>query len=237
MQLMSSKAPIFLAIDSADLDVATSWIQATQDYVTGFKLGLEFFTAFGSEGVKKIKGITDADIFLDLKLHDIPHTVAGATRQIAQLRPRFLTVHASGGRAMVFAAVKEGPEIEIAAVTVLTSLSAEDLGEIGFQFAPLDAAVKLAELAKSGGARAIICSPHEISAIRHAVGPELSIITPGVRPITSDSADDQQRTMDPKSAIAAGATYLVIGRPITNAWVEGFDALRERAAFIASQLN
>ena len=234
---MSSKAPIFLAVDTADIDVATEWVQATQDYVAGFKLGLEFFAALGSEGVRRIKGITEADIFLDLKLHDIPNTVAGATRQIADLNPRFLTVHASGGKEMISAAVTAGPEIEIAAVTVLTSLGNQDLSEIGFKSDPLQSAVRLAVLAKSAGARAIICSPLEISAIRNAVGPELSIITPGVRPTSDIGGDDQQRTMDPKSAIAAGSTYLVIGRPITSAWAQGSDAMRERAASIASQLN
>jgi orotidine-5'-phosphate decarboxylase len=234
---MSAKAPIFLAIDTADLDVAKGWVLATQDYLTGFKLGLEFFLAFGNEGVKQIQGITDADIFLDLKLHDIPNTVSGATRQIALLKPRFLTVHASGGRAMIQAAVNEGPEIDIAAVTVLTSLGSEDLSEIGYKSAPLDAAVELAKLAKSAGARAIVCSPLEISAIRQAVGPDLWIITPGVRPVDGKVTDDQQRTMDPKTAMKAGASYLVIGRPITNAWAQGPEAMRDRAALIASQLN
>lgn len=234
---MSAKAPIFLAVDTADLDVAKAWIQATQDYVAGFKLGLEFFVACGSDGVRAVKEITESDLFLDLKLHDIPNTVAGATRQIAELKPRFLTVHASGGRAMISAAANEAPQIEITAVTVLTSLGSQDLSEIGFEFNALDSSVRLAKLATSAGARAIVCSPLEISAIREAVGPDTSIITPGVRPITSEIADDQRRTMDPKSAIAAGATYLVIGRPITSAWADGFDALRDRAASIASQLN
>lgn len=233
---MGARAPIFLAIDTADLDVAKAWVQATQDYVMGYKLGLEFFAALGSDGVKSIREITDAELFLDLKLHDIPNTVAGATRQILDLKPRFLTVHASGGRAMIAAAVNQAPEIDIAAVTVLTSLGSQDLSEIGFDSDPLDLAVTLAKLAKAAGARAIVCSPLEISAVRRAVGPDLSIITPGVRPL-SDKVDDQQRTMDPKSAVAAGATYLVIGRPITGAWAQGFDALRDRAASIASQLN
>lgn len=234
---MNAKAPIFLAIDTADIDVAKAWVVATQDYLTGYKLGLEFYLALGSEGVKEISSITDADIFLDLKLHDIPNTVSGATRHIAQLKPRFLTVHASGGRAMIEAAVKDGPEIEIAAVTVLTSLGSDDLTEIGFTSSPLDAAVALAKLAKSAGAKAIVCSPLEVSAVRQAVGPELSIITPGVRPASEEVHDDQQRTMDPKTAIESGATYLVIGRPITSAWSLGPEALRDRAASIASQLS
>jgi len=234
---MSAKAPIFLAVDTADLDVAKSWVMATQDHLAGFKLGLEFFSACGLDGVKQIKEITDADIFLDVKLHDIPNTVAGATRQITASKPRFLTVHASGGKAMVAAAVNEAPDIEIAAVTVLTSLGSNDLQEIGFESDPLDTAVKLAKLAASAGARAIVCSPLEITAVRDAIGPDISIITPGVRPLTEIVADDQQRTMDPRAALEAGATYLVIGRPITRAWSEGFDSLSNRAALIASQLN
>lgn len=234
---MSKRAPIFLAIDTDDIDVAAAWVQATSDFVAGFKIGLEFFATFGSGGVEKIKDLTDAQLFLDLKLHDIPNTVAGATRAISKLQPRFLTVHASGGSAMVAAAVNAGPNIDIAAVTILTSLSAADLTDIGFQSTPLDAAVSLAGLAVSAGAKAIICSPLEVAAIRAAVGPNISIITPGVRPISEEITDDQQRTMDPKSAISAGASYLVIGRPITSAWVDGSDALRERAAFIAAQLN
>ena len=234
---MTTKTPIFLAVDTADLSVAQDWVVATQEYVSGYKLGLEFFYSHGSAGIRRLREFTDADIFLDLKLHDIPNTVAGATRQIISLKPRFLTVHACGGKAMVAAAVKEGPDIEIAAVTVLTSLGSQDLSEIGIEISPIDAAVKLALLAKTAGARAIVCSPLEIAAIREAVGPELSIITPGVRPILETGGDDQQRTMDPRSAIEAGATYLVIGRPITSSWVNGPGALRDRAAEISAQLN
>jgi orotidine-5'-phosphate decarboxylase len=234
---MAAKAPIFLAVDTSDLTVAQEWVAATQDYVSGYKLGLEFFYSLGNAGIRRLKESTDADIFLDLKLHDIPNTVAGATRQIISLKPRFLTVHASGGRAMITAAVKEGPDIEIAAVTVLTSLGSQDLSDIGIEISAMDAAVRLALLAKTAGARAIVCSPLEIAAIRAAVGPELSIITPGVRPIMDTGGDDQQRTMDPRRAIEAGATYLVIGRPITSAWANGPGALRDRVAEISSQLN
>ena len=232
---MTKRAPIFLAIDCDDLDIAMSWVKATQDSVYGFKLGLEFFAAFGSEGVRRITDFTDAQLFLDLKFHDIPNTIAGATRAVSGLNPRFLTVHASGGAAMVAAAASAGPDIDIAAVTILTSLSSTDLSDIGFKSGPLESAVHLAQLAVSAGAKAIVCSPLEISAIRTAVGEDISIIAPGVRPKSSGS-DDQQRTMDPKSAISEGADYLVIGRPITSAWTDGFDALRARAATIAAEL-
>lgn len=233
---MISRAPIILAIDTSEMDLAKSWIEASNGYVSGYKLGLEFFTTFGQEGVRKLQDATDAALFLDLKFHDIPNTVASATKQIAHLKPRFLTVHASGGRAMIAAAVEAAPNVEITAVTILTSLGSEDLAGIGFKEGPEVSAVHLAKLAQSAGARAIVCSPLEISAIRSAVGPHMTIITPGVR-FADETLNDQQRTLDPKSAIAAGATYLVIGRPITQYWSQGFQAMRERTAIIANELN
>ena len=233
---MISRAPIILAIDTPDLDTAKSWIEASNGYVSGYKLGLEFFTTFGKEGVRKLQDATDAGLFLDLKFHDIPNTVASATKQIVDLNPRFLTVHASGGRAMIAAAVAAAPNVEITAVTILTSLGSEDLKEVGFKEDPVASAVQLATLAKDAGARAIVCSPQEISAIRAAIGPHITIITPGVR-LASETLNDQARTMDPKSAIAAGANYLVIGRPITQYWSQGFQAMRDRTAAIANELN
>ena len=233
---MISRAPIILAIDTPDLDTAKSWIEASNGYVSGYKLGLEFFATFGQDGVRRLQDATDAALFLDLKFHDIPNTVASATKQIATLNPRFLTVHASGGRAMIAAAVDAAPNVEITAVTILTSLSNEDLKEVGFKEDSVASAVTLAKLAQSAGARAIVCSPQEISAIRSAVGPHMTIITPGVR-LASETPNDQQRTMDPKSAIEAGATHLVIGRPITQYWSQGFQAMRERTAAIANELN
>ena len=237
---MSAKPPIILAVDTPDLNIARQWIESTSDFICAYKLGLEFFTTFGAEGVKQLRDVSDADLFLDLKLHDIPNTVAGAARAVAQLAPRFLTVHASGGRAMISAAVEQAPKVEITAVTILTSLSRVDMQEIGFAHSPLDSAVKLALLAQGAGARAIVCSPHEISAIRDSVGPDLTIITPGVRPIGEGGSDDQARTMSPRDAISAGATYLVVGRPITRHWVAGktgVQAMRDRAAAIAEEVS
>lgn len=233
---MISRAPIILAIDTPDLNVAKSWIEASHGYVSGYKLGLEFFSMFGKDGARKLQDATDSALFLDLKFHDIPNTVASATKQIADLNPRFLTVHASGGKAMIAAAVEAAPHIEITAVTILTSLADEDLKEIGYRDDPVASAVRLAKLAQDAGARAIVCSPQEISAIRVAIGSDMIIISPGVR-LASESLNDQQRTMDPKGAIDAGATYLVIGRSITQYWSQGFQAMRERTAAIASELN
>jgi orotidine-5'-phosphate decarboxylase len=231
-----SKAPIVLAVDTPELVTAIEWVKATQDYVSVFKLGLEFFLTFGSDGVKAIQSVTDSDIFLDLKLHDIPHTVSGAAKAVSNLAPRFLTVHASGGAAMIKAAVEASPKTQVTGVTILTSLSEDDVSHIGFKHNALDSAVGLAKIVVGAGAGAIVCSPFEIAAIRAAVGSTPIIITPGVRPADSHSTDDQVRTMTPKAAIALGANLVVIGRPITQSWNLGAEALRDRAAHIASEL-
>ena len=230
------KAPIVLAVDTSDLEIAKRWVDATQESVSVYKLGLEFFLNFGQAGVKAIQDVTDADIFLDLKLHDIPHTVGGAATAIQALAPRFLTVHSSGGRDMVRAAVDAVPGTSITAVTILTSLSEEDLFEIGYANNALESAVALATLSVKAGAKAIVCSPLEISSIRAVVAPEIEIITPGVRPATDAPADDQKRVMTPRDAIAAGASLLVIGRPITNAWKDGATAMTARARSIADEI-
>jgi orotidine-5'-phosphate decarboxylase len=230
------KAPIVLAVDTPDLEIAKQWISATQDSVSVYKLGLEFFLSFGQEGIRAIKSETEADIFLDLKLHDIPHTVESAARAIANLSPRFLTVHASGGRAMVKAAVDAVPTTDVTAVTILTSLSEEDLFEIGYSNPALESAVALAKMSITAGAKAIVCSPLEISAIRSAVGSAPHIITPGVRPLSEAGSDDQKRTMTPREAISAGASYVVIGRPITKAWSEGSAAMTAKARSIADEI-
>ena len=232
-----SKAPIILAVDTPEIATAIEWVKATQDHVSVYKLGLEFFLTFGSDGVKAIKDVTDSDIFLDLKLHDIPHTVSGAAKAVSHLAPRFLTVHASGGNAMIKAAVEASPQTHVTGVTILTSLSENDVSEIGFKDNALNSAVGLAKIAVAAGAGAIVCSPLEIVAIRRAVGMGPIIITPGVRPANSSGSDDQVRTMTPKAAIEVGANLVVIGRPITQSWAMGANVMRERAAEIASELN
>jgi len=231
-----TKGPIVLAVDTPDLATAIEWVKATQDSVSVYKLGLEFFLTFGSDGVKAIKDVTDSEIFLDLKLHDIPHTVSGATKAVAHLSPKYLTVHASGGPAMIKAAVDAVPQTHITGVTILTSLSENDVSLIGYRANALQSAVDLAVLATRAGARAIVCSPLEILAIRAAVGDQPIIITPGVRPSDSTLSDDQVRTMTPRAAIEAGASLVVIGRPITQSWSQGAHAMRDRAAEIAGDL-
>ena len=230
------KAPIILATDTSDLGVAKQWAKLVAPHITGIKLGLEFFLNFGAEGVRAVCDDHELDLFLDLKLHDIPNTVGQAAAAVANLKPRFLTVHASGGQAMI-AAVKELPETEVTAVTILTSLGEPDLIEIGYRNNALDSAVGLAKLAISAGAKAIVCSPMEVAAIRAAIGNDPAIITPGVRPIDANApADDQVRTMTPLAAIEAGASYVVIGRPITRFWSQGKAAFSANLAQICEPL-
>ena len=230
------KAPIILAVDTSDFETAISWIQATEDSVSIYKLGLEFYLNFGAAGVEEIIKRTGAQIFLDLKLHDIPHTVGGAAKAIAHLKPVFLTVHASGGRTMIGAAAQAVPDVAVTAVTILTSLADSDLFEIGYASPALESAVALAKMAVGSGAKALVCSPLETAAIRSAVGSEPIIITPGVRPLAEQGRDDQVRTMTPADAIAAGANFVVIGRPITNSWVDGASAMSAKARSIADEI-
>ena len=225
-----------MAVDTPNLETAISWVKATHGHISVYKLGLEFFLTFGSDGVKAIQAETDSDIFLDLKLHDIPHTVNGAAKAVAHLAPKFLTVHAAGGGAMVKAAVDAMPNTNVTGVTILTSLSEADVTEIGFKLSALRSAVDLSRVAVNAGATAIVCSPLEISAVRQQVGITPIIITPGVRPLDMVGTDDQQRTMTPQDAIAAGANLVVIGRPITQSWQQGAQAMKERAQEIGANL-
>jgi orotidine-5'-phosphate decarboxylase len=166
-------------------------------------------------------------VFLDLKLHDIPATVAGAARSVAHLSPRYLTVHAAGGPAMIAAAAHALPDTLVAAVTVLTSLSAEDLELLGIGGPPQDVVRRWARIAVDAGARAIVCSPQEVAIVRDSVGPDVVLITPGVRPTGTD-AHDQARVATPQQALADGANLLVVGRPITGAEDPGVAASQLR---------
>jgi orotidine-5'-phosphate decarboxylase len=208
------RAPVAVALDAPDLATAIRLADAVRPHVQVLKVGMELFYGVGPSVVDLVRG--DADVFLDLKLHDIPNTVAGAARAVAPLRPRFLTVHASGGADMVRAAVEAAPEVTIAAVTVLTSLSAEVLEQVGLAGPPLDAVRRLAALAVGAGAGALVCSPQEVAAVRAEVGPDVVLITPGVRPVGAD-VGDQARVATPAQALADGADLLVVGRPITAA--------------------
>lgn len=228
---MNNKGPIAVALDTSDLSTAVRWAVAVAPHVSAVKVGLELFCAEGAGAVEKIQASVDLDVFLDLKLHDIPATVAGAARSVARLAPSYLTVHAAGGAAMIAAAAAALPDTRIAAVTLLTSLSAADLELIGLAGDPADAVVRLATLAVEAGARAIVCSPQEVALVRAAVGPGITLITPGVRPAGAQD-DDQARIATPARARAEGADLLVIGRPITGAADPG-----GAAAAIASSIT
>lgn len=222
---MPTSEKIIVALDSPSAEAALRTARRLHGHVGMFKVGKELFTAAGPEVVRTLVAEGN-QVFLDLKFHDIPNTVRGAVQQASTLGVSLLTVHASGGRQMLEAAMEgvhaaakaktEAAHTRVLAVTILTSLSAKDLGEIGFQGAAEEAVVRLAHLAKAAGVDGVVASPREITAIRQACGPDFLIVTPGIRP-ASGSADDQARTATPASAIRDGADYLVIGRPITGA--------------------
>jgi len=229
------RSPIILALDTKDLATARNWIEATNGSVDVYKFGLEFYLKFGAAGLRQLADAGDFQVFLDLKLHDIPNTVASSVKSVSDLAPKFLTVHASGGGAMVKAASEAAPEISITAVTILTSLSDSDLLEIGYEKDSKSSAIALAKLAASNGAKSIVCSPFEASEIRKVVGSDIEIITPGVRP-TGSELGDQKRVMTPQEAIAAGANYIVVGRPITDLAKISLDEMRKGASMILDSL-
>jgi orotidine-5'-phosphate decarboxylase len=210
------KAPIAVALDAPDVDTAAGWAAAVVPYVSTVKIGLGLFCRSGPGVVDAVRGASRVQLFLDLKLHDIPAQVAMAARSVARLRPTWLTVHAAGGPEMIEAAVQAAPDVEIAGVTLLTSLGDTDLERIGLAGPSAEAVRRLSVLAVAAGARALVCSPHEVAMLRAEVGPEITLITPGVRPAGSD-AQDQRRVATPQQALDAGADLLVIGRPITRA--------------------
>jgi len=207
-------APVAVALDAPSHRVAVEWARAVGPYVSVVKVGLETYLRDGADVVAAVAEASGCPVFLDLKLHDIPNTVAGAARSVAPLVPRFFTVHALGGAAMVAAAVAELPDTDVAAVTVLTSMSPGDLETVGLVGTARDAVRRLAELAVTAGARAVVCSPQEVADVRSVVGADVTLITPGVRPAGS-AAGDQARVATPEQALADGADLLVIGRPLT----------------------
>ncbi|MBN8872268.1 MAG: orotidine-5'-phosphate decarboxylase [Rhodospirillales bacterium] len=209
---------VIVALDTTDLGRAAAWAEATAPHVGLFKLGLEFFLAHGAAGVRAIAG---RPIFLDLKLHDIPNTVAGGVRAVLPMNPRMLTVHAAGGPAMVEAARRAAEEAGrdrpiILAVTVLTSLDQAALAATGVVGSPADQVLRLGRLARAAGADGLVCSPHEVALLREALGPDTTLVVPGIRP-SGSAAGDQARIMTPADAVAAGADWIVVGRPITGA--------------------
>ncbi len=216
--------PILVAIDRPGVAEAAALAARVAPHVGGVKLGLEFFCAAGPEGVRRAvpEGLP---LFLDLKLHDIPNTVAGAVRAATALAPAYLTLHAAGGAAMMRAAVEAAEagarahgvaRPALLGVTVLTSLDAEDLAAVGQEPDAAFQVERLARLAEAAGLDGIVCSPLEIARLRRVLRPTTLLVVPGLRPAGS-GADDQKRVMTPTAALRAGADRLVIGRPITAA--------------------
>jgi orotidine-5'-phosphate decarboxylase len=224
---------LIAAIDTADLAQARRLIAAVAPSCGLIKLGLEFFLRHGPAGLAAGQG---AEIFLDLKLHDIPNTVAGAVRSLAPLNVAMLTVHAGGGQAMV-AAAREAAETsgpkrpKLLAVTVLTSLDDSALAATGVPDGASAQVLRLAKLALDAGADGLICSAHELARLRDAFGARPLLVVPGIRPAGA-ALNDQARVMTPQDAIQAGADYIVVGRPITGAPDSGL-AAAEIAAAIA----
>ncbi len=209
-------AGLVVALDTADIDQARAWAGALAPHCGMLKLGLEFVLAQGPAGVRAITG---RPVFLDLKLHDIPNTVAGAVRAVLPLCPRMLTVHAGGGPAMIEAARQAadaaGDVPLLLAVTVLTSLDSSALHATGVAGGPRQQVLRLARLALDAGADGIVCSAHETSMLRDALGAGPVLVVPGIRPLGA-ATGDQARTMAPREAVDAGADWIVVGRPITG---------------------
>jgi orotidine-5'-phosphate decarboxylase len=206
---------IFVALDTPDLERAKLLATRVRHHVGGIKLGLEFFMANGRSGVHEMAEI-GLPIFLDLKFHDIPNTVAKAVQALRPLEPAILTVHAAGGRAMLEDAKAAAPSgTKVVAVTMLTSLDDRDLVSIGLAPDPHEQVMRLTELAKSAGVDGIVCSGEEVASAK-ALWPQGFFVVPGVRPVNGH-AGDQKRVVTPRAAIDAGASILVVGRPITQA--------------------
>jgi len=210
---------IFCAIDTADLDYACDLAGKIAPVTGGIKLGLEFFNNFGPAGIERVlKSAPEAQLFIDLKFHDIPNTVAGAVRGICNnFSPAYLNVHASGGVEMMRAAKDAcGADTKLLAVTILTSLDEESIKQVGYGDDVPQQVERLALLTKQAGLDGVVCSAHEIERLREVCGYDFALMVPGIRPVGSEQGD-QKRVMTPKEALSAGASHLVIGRPITSA--------------------
>jgi len=208
---------LIAALDTADMAQARDWGAAVAPHAGMLKLGLEFFLAHGPAG---LAAVSAAPVFLDLKLHDIPNTVAGAVRAVLPAKPAMLTLHAFGGAAMITAARRAAGDAadrpKLLAVTVLTSLDDDGLKSVGVADNSRDQVLRLGRLALSAGADGLVCSAHEVAALRDALGAGPLLVVPGIRPAGADKGD-QARTMTPAEAAAAGADWIVVGRPITGA--------------------
>ena len=208
-------SPIYVAIDTPDIERAKLIATKVKGHVGGLKLGLEFFSANGRAGIREMAAL-DMPIFLDLKLHDIPNTVAKAVQALRPLKPAILTVHAAGGRAMMEDAKAAAPEgTKVVAVTVLTSLDGDDLRSIGLGEDPHEQVERLTLLAKEAGLDGVVCSGNEVRAAKK-LWPRGFFVVPGVRP-AQGLVGDQKRVVTPRHALDSGASIIVVGRPITQA--------------------
>ena len=216
---MQPQNPIIVALDVPDAETAVQLAKTVGPHVGALKIGLELFTAAGPDIVRRMRD-AGARVFLDLKFHDIPNTVAKAVESIAPLPIKMLTLHTSGGREMMQWAVKaqqqHAPHLLLLGVTVLTSMSAEGLAETGVAAPPADQVVRLGRLAIDSGLRGLVCSPLELAPLRAVLPADVALVTPGIRPRGAD-AGDQTRIMTPGEAAGAGATHIVVGRPIFKA--------------------
>jgi len=232
---------LFVAVDTPSLPTATHVIADINKIAGGIKLGLEFFAAHGPSGVGKVLQDIDLPLFLDLKFHDIPNTVAGAVSSVtAAVKPQVLTIHSAGGAEMMRAAQAAAGETAaklginppaIVAVTVLTSLDDHDLDQVGQHRPALDQVRCLAALALESGVAGVVCSPREVSSLRQDLGEDALLVVPGIRPSWAESGD-QKRVMTPAEAQRLGADILVVGRPVTAA-----DDRKSAAARIVAELS
>lgn len=216
--------PVFCALDTTEVSAAAALAASLKGNIGGIKLGLEFFSANGPAGIEAVAAC-GLPVFVDLKFHDIPNTVAGAMRAITRLKPAMTTLHAGGGKVMMRAACDAAAEGAarhnvnkplVLAVTVLTSMDQDQMSGTGVPGAVADQVKRLAALAREAGCDGVVCSPLEVRMIRAECGPDFKLVIPGIRPSWA-AANDQKRIMTPAEAVAEGADYLVIGRPITDA--------------------
>ncbi len=211
---------LILALDVPTREEAAPILRQLRGQLGWVKLGLQMFTAYGPDYVREVAGM-GFDVFLDLKLHDIPNTVAKAVESLGHLPIKMLTLHTSGGSEMMRAAAaaqqKTNPKLLLLGVTVLTSTDAAGLNEVGVTASPADQVARLGKLAVASGLGGLVCSPLEVELLRRTLPASTQLITPGIRPSSEAGADDQKRVMTPADAARAGSSYIVVGRPILKA--------------------
>jgi orotidine-5'-phosphate decarboxylase len=211
---------LILALDVPTREEAAPILRQLRGQLRWVKLGLQMFTAYGPNYVREVAGM-GFDVFLDLKLHDIPNTVAKAVESLGPLPIKMLTLHTSGGGEMMRAAVaaqqKSNPHLLLLGVTVLTSTDAAGLNELGITASPADQVSRLGQLAVTAGLRGLVCSPLEVELLRRSLPASTQLVTPGIRPASAADTDDQKRVMTPADAARAGSSYIVVGRPILQA--------------------